>query len=605
MRIVITIVFFTTSLSLSLAQSNTDLRIANRYANSGECDKAIELFESFENRISIHSYFRNYFDCLLKQERFDQAIALAKETSQAYPQQLKYNAYLGMAYKANSDRFKAEKEFKKSVNSLRPNKTNDVTVLASIFSSNSEYDWMVRTYQKGQELNPHFEFGFMLATSLSNLGQTEEMIDTYLDLLEKNASHLKTVKIRLQSSLGRTKSTENNYELLKTKLLPRVQQSNNTALTELLIWLFIQSNEYDAAYIYTKALDKRFREDGSRMFDLAYIAYENKSYESAIKCYQYLIKQGTDNRFYTEARISEVIVFGETIINTNYTSTQLKELELKYQSVLDEFGTSKDMAFVMKDYAQLKAFYQYDYSGAISLLEECIDLLPQGSLEAECKLMLGDIFLIINKDWDAIIEYSQVEKAFKENPIGHEAKYRRAKVAYYQGQFSWAQAQLDVLKASTSKLIANNAMKLSLLITDNMGLDTSTTAMGMYAQADMLEFQNKFDESTMLLDSMLSIFKGHPLTDEILFKKAEIYLKKKDYQTAATLFETIAKDFSFDILADDALFQWATILENQLNQKAQAQNLYEQLIIDYSDSIFTSEARKRFRKLREELNTEL
>ena len=605
MRIVLTIVFFITSLSLSLAQSNTDLRIANRYAKSGQCDKAIELFESFKNSISIHSYFRNYFDCLLKQERFDQAIALAKETSQAYPQQLKYSAYLGIAYKANSDRFKAEKEFKKSINNLRANKTNDVTVLASIFSSNSENDWMVKTYQKGQELNPHFEFGFMLATSLSNLGQTEEMIDTYLDLLEKNASHLKTVKIRLQSSLGRTKSTENNYELLKTKLLPRVQQSNNTALTELLIWLFIQSNEYDAAYIYTKALDKRFREDGSRMFDLAYIAYENKSYESAIKCYQYLIKQGTDNRFYTEARISEVIVFGETIINTNYTSTQLKELELKYQSVLDEFGTSKDMAFVMKDYAQLKAFYQYDYSGAISLLEECIDLLPQGSLEAECKLMLGDIFLIINKDWDAIIEYSQVEKAFKENPIGHEAKYRRAKVAYYQGQFSWAQAQLDVLKASTSKLIANNAMKLSLLITDNMGLDTSTAAMGMYAQADMLEFQNKFDESTMLLDSMLSIFKGHPLTDEILFKKAEIYLKKKDYQTAATLFETIAKDFSFDILADDALFQWATILENQLNQKAQAQNLYEQLIIDYSDSIFTSEARKRFRKLREELNTEL
>lgn len=605
MRIVLTIVFFITSLSLSLAQSNTDMRIANRYAKSGECDKAIELFESFENSISIHSYFRNYFDCLLKQEKFDQAIALAKETYQAYPQQLKYNAYLGMAYKANSDRFKAEKEFKKSINSLRANKTNDVTVLASIFSSNSEYDWMVKTYQKGQELNPHFEFGFMLATSLTNLGQTEEMIDTYIDLLEKNASHLKTVKIRLQSSLGRTKSTENNYELLKTKLLPRVQQSNNTALTELLIWLFIQSNEYDAAYIYTKALDKRFKEDGSRMFDLAYIAYENKSYESAIKCYQYLIKQGTDNRFYTEARISEVIVFGETIINTNYTSNQLKELELKYQSVLDEFGTSKEMAYVMKDYAQLKAFYKYDYSGAISLLEECIDLLPQGPLEAECKLMLGDIFLIINKDWDAIIEYSQVEKAFKENPIGHEAKYRRAKVAYYQGQFSWAQAQLDVLKASTSKLIANNAMKLSLLITDNMGLDTSTTAMGMYAQADMLEFQNKLDESTILLDSMLSIFKGHPLTDEILFKKAEIYLKKKDYQTAVTLFETIAKDFSFDILADDALFQWATILENQLNQKVQAQNLYEQLIIDYSDSIFTSEARKRFRKLREKLNTEL
>ena len=106
-----------------------------------------------------------------------------------------------------------------------------------------------------------------LATSLSNLGQTEQMIETYLDLIEKNASNLNTAKIRLQKSLGRTKSAEDNYELLKNKLLPRVQKTNNTALTELLVWLFIQSNEYEAAYIYTKALDKRLK-DGNRMYEL-------------------------------------------------------------------------------------------------------------------------------------------------------------------------------------------------------------------------------------------------------------------------------------------------------------------------------------------------
>lgn len=601
MKKTLSLIILFSVLAVANAQTNSDLRIAYRYANSGECEKAIELFERFEKKLSIHSYFKSYFQCLLKSQDYDKAISLAKETSQAYPQQIKYLAYLGIAHKANNNTYKAEKEFKKSIHGLRPQKTNDVTVLSSIFSSYGEYEWMIKTFEKGQELNPNFEFGFMLATSLGNLGQTEQMIVTYLDLIEKNASNLNTAKIRLQKSLGRTKSAEDNYKLLKNKLLPRVQKTNNTALTELLVWLFIQSDEYEAAYIYTKALDKRLKEDGNRMYDLAYIAYENQSLEDAIKCYQYLIKQGQSNPFYKDAKISEVIVSGEMLTKSNYTTTELSDLENKYQSTIDEFGVSKDLAYLIKDYAQLKAFYQYDYDGAISLLQECIDLLVESPIQAECKLMLGDIYLITNKEWDAIIQYSQVEKAFKENPIGHEAKYRRAKVSYFQGQFSWAQAQLDVLKGSTSKLIANNAMKLSLLITDNMGLDTSALAMQMYAKADMLEFQNKFEESISLLDSMLSIFSGHSLTDEIIFKKAEIQLKKKEYKLAADLFEAIAKDFAFDILADDALFQCASLLENQLDNKEKAKELYEKIILDYSDSIYTTEARKRFRKLRKEL----
>ena len=601
MKKTLSLIILISKLAVANAQTNSDLRIAYRYANSGECEKAIELFERFEKKLSIHSYFKSYFQCLLKSQDYDKAISLAKETSQAYPQQIKYLAYLGIAHKANNNTYKAEKEFKKSIHGLRPQKTNDVTVLSSIFSSYGEYEWMIKTFEKGQELNPNFEFGFMLATSLGNLGQTEQMIVTYLDLIEKNASNLNTAKIRLQKSLGHTKNAEDNYKLLKNKLLPRVQKTNNTALTELLVWLFIQSDEYEAAYVYTKALDKRLKEDGNRMYDLAYIAYENQSLEDAIKCYQYLIKQGQSNPFYKDAKISEVIVSGEMLTKSNYTTTELSDLEKKYQSTIDEFGVSKDLVYLIKDYAQLKAFYQYDYDGAISLLQECIDLLVESPIQAECKLMLGDIYLITNKEWDAIIQYSQVEKAFKENPIGHEAKYRRAKVSYFQGQFSWAQAQLDVLKGSTSKLIANNAMKLSLLITDNMGLDTSALAMQMYAKADMLEFQNKFEESISLLDSMLSIFSGHSLTDEIIFKKAEIQLKKKEYKLAADLFEAIAKDFAFDILADDALFQCASLLENQLDNKEKAKELYEKIILDYSDSIYTTEARKRFRKLRKEL----
>ncbi|MDB2362017.1 tetratricopeptide repeat protein [Flavobacteriales bacterium] len=589
----------------AFTQSSSDLRIANKYAYSGQCTNAIEMYETFESKLSLQNYYTTFLKCLLEEKKYTEAISLVKKARKKYPNQITYIFDLGLVYKKKGDKYRADKEFKKSLDNLRAGRTNDVNTLAAKFSKNGESEWLYKVYEKGQELNPNYEFGFQQASSLANLGQTEKMIDVYLDLIEKKANNLNTVKIKLQNSLGRTKSSKDNYDLLRKKLLLRVQKTNNSELTELLVWLYIQSNEYDAAYIYTEALDKRLKEDGSRMFDLAYVAYENKAYQSAIKCYQYIINLGSENTYYKDAKISELIVAGEALVETDYSTEELLELDKNYQSVISELGETRDMVYLMKDYAKIKAFYLYDYPSAIQLLEKSIQLLDDGKLQAECKLMLGDILLITNEEWDAILLYSQVEKSFKENPIGHQAKYNRAKVSYYQGQFDWAQAQLDVLKASTTKLISNNAMKLSLFITDNLGLDTSAMAMNMFAKADLLGFQNKLDESMNLLDSMLSIFPGHTLTDDIIFKKADIHIKRKEYTKAAALYEKVATDFSYDILADDALFSWADLLENKLNDKEKAMEIFEKIVLDYSDSIFTTEARKRFRNLRGDENIEL
>ena len=104
---------------------------------------------------------------------------------------------------------------------------------------------------------------------------------------------------------------------------------------------------------------------------------------------------------------------------------------------------------------------------------------------------------------------------------------------------------------------------------------------------------------------MLTIFSGHTLSDEILFKQAEIQVKKKNYTQAAKLYEEVANNFSFDILADDALFHWAELLQEKLNDNTKAQELYEKIVLDYSDSIYTVEARKRFRTLRGDQTNEL
>jgi tetratricopeptide (TPR) repeat protein len=206
--------------------------------------------------------------------------------------------------------------------------------------------------------------------------------------------------------------------------------------------------------------------------------------------------------------------------------------------------------------------------------------------------------LLSGNIWDALLFYSQVEKDFKEHPIGHKAKFKRAKIAYYQGDFTWAQAQLDVLKSSTSKLIANDAMELSLLITDNYALDTIDIPMMQFAKADLAAFQKKYDIALLTYDSILVNFQGHDLSDEIYYRKANIYLLNNNFDLYIKMLEVIIDQFSYEILIDDALFDLATLYDEQLNNKEQASKYYQELILNFQGSIFVAEARERFRILR-------
>ena len=110
--------FIIYALNLS-AQSKTDLKIANKYANSEKRDKANEIYQTLETKVNILSYYSNYLKCLIAEENYITAIALVKKVKKKYPNQAKYIADLGFIYKAKGDKIRAEKEFQKSIDALR------------------------------------------------------------------------------------------------------------------------------------------------------------------------------------------------------------------------------------------------------------------------------------------------------------------------------------------------------------------------------------------------------------------------------------------------------------------------------------------------------
>lgn len=594
------ILFFLISFQRLYAQPTTDEQLAVHYFQNGECDKAILYYEKLYNNNPSEIYYGNYLKCLLSLENYKEAEKLVKRQVKKFPGVTTYLVDQGVVFSKSGNTGKAKQQYEKIIKELQPNPSHIINT-SRAFSAVGETGFALHTLQKGRKLlRDGYPFNFEIADVYATMGNYEMMIDEYLSMLSQNESYLQEVQNALQRNMVFEAGSKQN-QILKTQLLKRVQQMNNTNVyADMLIWLYIQQRDFDNAFIQVKALDKKNKEEGGRLITLAQLCTSNQNYDIAIRCYQYVIEKGPSQSFYTNAKMELLNTLNQKITTTNnYRQEELLELEKLYKNTINELGKSAATMPLIKDLAALEGTYLRNTGEAIALLEEAI-LLPRTKpqLQAECKLALADVLIITGEIWDASLLYSQVEKDYKYDQLGEQAKFKNAKVSFYTGDFKWAKAQLDVLKGSTSKLIANDAMQLSLLITDNTGVDTNAQPLIMYARAELLSLQHQDSLALLLLDSIPLLFPGHALSDDILFRKYTITMKKQDFIIASEFLQRIVDNHSTDILGDDALFQLAQLYHFNLNNPEKAKELYEKLLFDYPGSIYTVEARKRFRYLR-------
>ena len=592
MRLTIVFLFF---VSFAFSQTN-DSQIAYQFYQSGEYEKAINIYEDISKGNNSNSYYHPHFQSLLGIENYKDAKKLVVRMSRKNTHSLIYLVDLYFVESKLKDEKSLNKTLKKIEDKIEEKQSQLVSVCNS-FIKYSFYQEALNLYIIAEKSKSAHNRNYKIqkAQLYQYMDKDELMVEEYLSLLEVNPSQKINVINYLQRYLDNNGIENNkNYILVKNGLLKHSQKETDTYIfSEILIWLFMQNNDFNLAYLQAKSLDKRLKEDGERLYDLAETFLDNNYFDLSIKCYQYIIKKGEDNYYYIDAHINMLYALGEK------DGADLLEIDKLYQKTLDEIGSDYTTVLFIYNYAHFKAFSLNDLSSAQIMLEDAMNMsnISKSDL-AECKLVYADIMLLSSQIWTALLYYSQVEKTHKENPLGHEAKLRIAKVSYYQGDFDWAQSQLDVLKASTSKLISNDAMHLSLLISDNLNLDTSAVAMEMYARADLLYFQNRFKESIVVLDSIIDIYSGHTLMDEIYFRKYEIYNKLKDTDQSIAMLEIIISDYAFDILEDDALFHLAQIYENDKKDLEMAFHYYEILLLQCSGSIYTSESRKKYREIR-------
>lgn len=588
------LILFTNNLSAQV--NREDEVLAVQYYQSGDYEKAAVIFKKLFDKTGNSNFYDPYFTSLLRLKKYDEAEALVKKQIKLHPETSIYSVDYGRILNERGQSEKANEWYNNLILKL-PKDEFAIRDLGSNFYRADAYDLAIKTFIAGRKLlNNERAFSFDLLALYRFRKDKAMLVYEYLDAIQETPQLIP----QAQGVMSNTFEDNTDYELLKTAILRRLQKDpQNVGLTEMLAWQFVQSKDFDMALRQTIALDRRLKEDGERVYDLSRLLFSNNAYEQAIDALNYLVNKGNSNRFYIVAKMDIIHTRSKLVTAGKYAASDLTTLEKDYKSLINDFGKNSRTAFAMRQLAELQAFYLNKPRDAEGLLEE---LLQIGGLTpdiiGQAKLELGDIYILTGEIWEANLIYGQVEKQFANEPLGQEAKYRNAKLSYYRGDFTWAKAQLDVLKSSTSQLIANDALNLNLLINDNLQKETDSAALRMYSQADLLIFTNRPDAALQKLDSINIQYPGNSLTDDILMAKARIFIKKSDYNMAVTSLQQIMADFSYDLWADDATFILADIFENKLSQPEKARELYQKIITDFPGSLYVIEARKRFRQLR-------
>lgn len=609
-RIVIPVLFLIALLFPSgvLAQNQADIQLANEYLIKGDKKKAAELYaELSKSEANIPLIHNNYFNLLLDAARFDDAQTYLKKLLRRDPDNLQYRLDVGLVYVRSGDLARAEKHFR-DISSQIKGSIHMSKMMSDYLSSKSLFDYAVMALENGRSATgSNSVFALELAMLYRLKGEQDKMVNEYLNYVITNSGNLQYVKNVMQALLTRPEELQS----LERLLYDRVQQFPDTEVyADLLIWVTMQQKNFYASFIQARAYDKRYKTGGEKCMEVARVSLDNEDFDNATKIYRYIIREFPESSNFLLARLG-LIRTREARIKTTYpvNKDSVAILVNDYSKFIREFPDNQYALDAQRNKALLLAYHLDEKDSAINMLNNLV-ANPRASvfLKSKSRIDLGDMYLLRGEPWESTLLYAQVEKIQKENPVGYEAKLKNAKLSFYKGNFQLAQEHLDILKEATTREISNDAMDLSLLIKENIALDSSGEALQAFAEVQLLLFQNKSDQALGLIDQLKQgtidgqAISNQTILDDTYWLEADLRMKRGEFEKAIALLEKIEKDFPDDVLADDSFFKRAEIYERQLKDSAKAMELYREFLNRYPGSVYAAEARKRYRTLRGDFN---
>ena len=584
-------IIFLFSLFYSLIGFSQNDQLAMNYFDKGEFEKALVSFQDLlTSQPGNGFYFQKAIECYQQLKKYDVAEKAISDRYNKYKQS-SLLIELGANYQLQKDESKAKKYFEQALDKIKKN-PSEVYGIAAVFERKVLIDYALQSYEIALEIDSNMNFNFQMAVLYGQKGETDKMIEKFLEESYKNPQNL--ILIQNQFTRFMTENADVTFnEVLRKALLIRIQKNQDVFWNQYLSWFYVQQKEFGKAFIQEKAIYKRNPESLSNIVNLAQISIEEDEKQTAKEILAFILENSKDtdlqmqaHYFLTEMKINDPAI------------KDYSEIEKDLVSLLNQYGITPYSIKLQILKAHFNTFQMKNPTQGKAILKTALGLPINEYQKADVKMELADIFLFEEKFNQASLYYSQIEEDLKNDVVGHEATLKSAKTSYFKGDFVWALKQFKELKTVSSQLIANDALEYFLLINDNTVADSTQTALKQFARGDYLIYQNKPQEALLQFQDILKNFKGKEIESVTIYRLGKIYEKIGDYQLALSQYQKIIDQHSEGIYIDEALFFTAEIYSKKLIDIEKAKSFYEKLVFNHQDSIHFVDARKKFRELR-------
>ena len=584
-----------TLLFVAIIANAQNEQLANNYFDRGEFEKALISYQDLlKSQEGNYNYFQRVVECYQQLQQLDKSQKALEDRLDKYKNS-SLLVELGYNYQLQKNQDKANKYYNQAIDKIKKN-ANEVYGIAYVFEKKSLIDFALLSYKTAVAAEPKMNFNFQMGVLYGQQGNTDLMIETFLDESVKNPQNLPVIQNQLSRFM--TEDVDVNFnEALKKALLIRAQKTQDVFWNDFLSWLFIQQKEYGKAFIQQKAIYKRNPESFTNIVSLGQMAIEDNDQDSAQEILSFVLENTKDLDMLIQAHTYLIDMRIDHALEKDYPAIT-KELE----GLIKEFGVSPYTLSLLKSQADFEAFHLKNPEKAKEILKGVMDMPLNNYQLAEVKMELADILLVEEKFNQALIYYSQIDEDMSGDVVGQEASLKTARTSYFKTDFTWASHQLKVLKSASSQLIANDALDLFLLISDNTVEDSLQVALKKFARGDFLLYQNKKKEALDQFQLILKEHKGEDIEAVTLLRIGKIYEKMGDFNNALANYDAIITKHKDSIYIDEALYFSAEIYNVQLKDTEKAKPLYEEMIFKHEDSIYYVDSRNKYRKLRGDTN---
>ncbi|MEA3500309.1 MAG: tetratricopeptide repeat protein [Candidatus Marinimicrobia bacterium] len=598
------------------SERNEQYKKAVKFEQKGEFDKAKNIFKTlYKYQPNNKSYFIHLKNILLAQKKYGQAIIIIEKWNLKHKINRVTNIELGTLYYHQNRKNEARTIW---IPLLKDNKFQlinaDLIFRYSLkYNSSDQLDEIVNFLR--EEVNDKDHLIIQYVSYLINRQNWDKLVSEIIVHLNNGGNEINRIKYKLYTIEQREKV----FPILIAKLKNNINNEKiGVDIRLLLSDLYLNTAQYEQAVDMLIDLPKNLEMPLSEIKLLSHRLFSIKKYKHSIRAINYFLKHSNNSK-----EISEMLLLiGKSYeMNFREMSTLVNIVKSPFENKFTkiEFGNN-----LIENNSQLqKALSIYDSLSTYSKIS---------NLKAEAYYQIGEIRFNILNDFDnALNDYLQsLRKINRDKKIDilnrivdiYIAKgdrksalefIKNAPMKYQlsvkeEDELMLKKIQLNYLFGETDSLQEDIQATLSLISENsdlyndilNFGflikeLQKDTGTMNKFLMAERYLHQNRLPEAKLILEKILE---NNSEINQIISIRYITILRILNEADAENMFWDKFKDKLFKTnYSDYFMVKYGEFLEYFLNEKNNAETVYTNILVNYSDSPYFDTVRLHLRKI--------